>query len=125
MCKIDWAQINNFICIQFAVSFAFIYLFLTAVQEKKKELQWVYCYCLLITEILISGDIWEVATWRQLSKSFSIEIISALILSNIHVWKELFTNTSTSKKGLSFVVHGYRAMETYYKVNRVYRDHEV
>ena len=57
-------HINNFL---FCLSFSSSCLFTVPTLFRKKELHWENWQCLWVTKILMSGDIWEVATWRQLS----------------------------------------------------------
>jgi hypothetical protein len=74
--------------------------------------------------VLTSGDIWEVAKWRSLSKlwlqsSFLYGFFAAFMFGKNCSQLQVF------QKGISWVVCCYWALGTHYKVNRVYRTEEV
>jgi hypothetical protein len=61
---------------------------------------------------------------KRALESFMVDSIYAWIHHSIHLLTSIYTQ-AYFKKGLSFVVHGYRALESDREVNTVYSSREV
>jgi len=61
---------------------------------------------------------------KRALESFMVVAIYAWIHHSIHLLTSIYTQ-AYFQKGLSFVVHGYWALETDRQVNRVYSSREV